>query len=85
MRQLIKTVPGPPLDPNWNRARAILWHQSDSGDMNRMEDLWTAYIRDLTQCQALSEDERKNRHGFGVSAPGRRIRLVGQHRGSKKR
>ena len=59
LRQLIKTVPGPPLDPNWNRARAVLWHESDSGNMNRMEDLWTAYIRDLEQCEALSEDERK--------------------------
>ena len=59
MRQLVKAVPGPPLDPNWHRARALLWDVLDSSDMNVLEDLWTAYIGDLQQCGALSEDERR--------------------------
>ena len=59
LRQLTGAVPGPPLDPHWHRARAVLWYQTESTDLNQIEDLWTAYVRDLQQCEILSADERK--------------------------
>ncbi len=59
LRQLTRAVSGPPLDPHWHRARALLWYQTDSTDLIQIEDLWTDYVRDLQQCEALSADERR--------------------------
>lgn len=59
LRLLTKSGSGPPLDPHWHRAHALMWYQAESADLNQIEDLWTAYVRDLQQCETLSADERK--------------------------
>ena len=53
---LKRFLPKSPLDPNLNRATALL--AESQGHLSLMERHWKAYANDLRTCKALSESQR---------------------------
>ncbi|MFH1922741.1 MAG: hypothetical protein ABIP48_22995 [Planctomycetota bacterium] len=46
-----------PMDPHWNRARAILWEHPENHDVREAEKCWLCYLDDLAAMECLSEAE----------------------------
>jgi tetratricopeptide (TPR) repeat protein len=57
LEELVPLLDPPPMDPNWNRARALVWEQA-SEDIEDAERHWLAYLNDLAQLPDLSPSER---------------------------
>ena len=53
---LKRFLPKLPLDPNLNRANALL--AEFQGDLSLMEQYWKAYANDLRTCEALHESQK---------------------------
>lgn len=56
--QLVRAAAGPPLDPRWNRARALLAELNPRACFEEAEDHWQAYVDDLATQAALADSER---------------------------
>jgi len=48
-----------PIDPYWNRARALVREQSEDYDESDTEGYWRKYLRDLENASSLTPSERK--------------------------
>jgi len=58
LRKLTLLVDPPPIDPHWNRARALACEYSAEGDPKRAESYWVSYLDDLAELPCLSPQER---------------------------
>jgi tetratricopeptide (TPR) repeat protein len=56
---LIKVAEPLPIDPQWNRARAMAHEHSREHDLAEVEHFWWAYINDLAGMECLSPAERR--------------------------
>jgi len=58
LNRLIRIAPAPPLDPHWNRARALWSEYSTHSTYEATENYWQAYVKDILQGRFLQPDER---------------------------
>jgi len=55
---LTAAVPPPPIDPQWNRARALFSELSREDRIGNAESHWLAYLDDLAELPCLTPEER---------------------------
>lgn len=58
LERLSRSVDPLPIDPKWNRARALARERSDEYDDYDAEEYWRKYLRDLKDVSSLSPSER---------------------------
>jgi tetratricopeptide (TPR) repeat protein len=58
LAQLARIAEPLALDPNWNRAWAIVWEHPANSKPEQAESHWRKYVADLDQVTALSATER---------------------------
>ena len=56
--RLMRGLPAPELDPQWNRLRGLFAERSNDYDVTAVEMAWEAYARDLRELTCLRDDER---------------------------
>lgn len=61
LERLSRSVDPLPIDPKWNRARALARERSDEYDA---EEYWRKYLRDLKNVSSLSPSERNLASGM---------------------
>ena len=47
-----------PMDPNWNRTRALIWEHPSSNDLDKAEEHWLLYLKDLEGLPCLTPTEQ---------------------------
>ena len=57
--ELARIADPPPMDPRWNRARAMMWEHPDNREIKKGESHWLRYLADLDDVPCLSPPERK--------------------------
>jgi len=57
--RLAQIGPAPTLDPNWNRARALMAEHPDQPHSEPVQEYWIAYAGDVEKIASLREDERE--------------------------
>jgi tetratricopeptide (TPR) repeat protein len=80
LERLTKVGPAPPMDPQWNRARALLV-DSFEGRGNDSSEFWEGYAEDVWKLPALAEDERPVAAGLIHLHLARRYRLWAEEEG----
>ena len=55
---LASLVDPPPMDPCWNRARALAWERAEHREIEEAESYWLAYLKDLAGLSCLSPTQR---------------------------
>ena len=57
LNDLAKAMHPLPIDPQWNRARALIWERLEDG-LDEAETYWSAYVDDLAKSTMFSAEER---------------------------
>ncbi len=78
INRLARIGPAPALDPNWNRARALLAEHPEQSQSSLVESYWTAYADDVETLAVLREEERAIAVGMVYSRLGQRFAEYGE-------
>jgi tetratricopeptide (TPR) repeat protein len=58
LRELASVAEPPPIDPHWNRGRAMAGEHAEDDDPSEVERCWRAYLDDLAGLECLLPAER---------------------------
>lgn len=62
--RLAQIVDPPPIDPRWNRAKAVACENSDSCDQDGAAQYWRKYLVDLGNLPTLTPSQRSQARGL---------------------
>jgi tetratricopeptide (TPR) repeat protein len=58
LTEFVSLAAPPPMDPNWNRAWAMLFEHPECDDVDEAERFWRQYVADLAALPGLEPSER---------------------------
>ena len=58
LHEVMRIGPAPPLDPHWDRARAMMAEHHGDYEVSPVVDNWNAYAEKLARLECLQEHER---------------------------